>query len=149
MATIQKRIGKTGKITYQAKIRRKCKGKIIHEESKTFDKKNNAELWVRNREAKLDDPHELNKIQSNGITVGQVFKMYLEEFSYLRTTSRSKAADLKRLQNTDLAELDAITLTSSNIIQHLIHRLQFDGVKPQTAILVKPNQTPDFVNFHS
>jgi len=56
MATIQKRISKSGKVTYQAKIRRKSKGKIIHQQSKTFNKKKNAELWIHNIEAKLDDP---------------------------------------------------------------------------------------------
>ena len=133
MATIQKRRGKSGNTTYQAKIRRKLKGVIIHQESKTFDKKKNAELWIRNREAALDDPNELNRIKHTGITVGQVLKVYQEEFSAVRQEGRSKNADLKRLQNTDLADLDAIKLTSADIITHLFKRLEKDGVKPQTA----------------
>ena len=133
MATIQKRISTSGKVTYQAKVRRKSKGKIIHQESKTFNKKKNAELWVRNLEARLDDPREFNKIQHSGITVGHVLKVYQEEFHTLRQAGRSKNADLKRLQNTDLAELDAIELTSADLITHLMYRLEIDGVKPQTA----------------
>lgn len=133
MATIQKRISKSGTITYQAKIRRKSKGKIIHEESKTFNKKSNANLWIRKREAKLDDPQELNKIRHAGITVGQVLKVYQEDFSVLRQAGRSKNAELKRLQDTYIAELDAIELTSADIITHLMSRLEVDGVKPQTA----------------
>ncbi|WP_369434155.1 tyrosine-type recombinase/integrase [Psychromonas sp. MME1] len=133
MATIQKRTGKSGNVTYQAKIRRKLKGKIIHQESKTFNKKKNAELWIRNREAALDNPNELDRIKHIGITVGQVLKVYQEEFDTIKQAGRSKNSELKRLQNTNISELDAIQLTSADIITHLMNRLEIDRVKPQTA----------------
>ncbi len=133
MGTITKRVSAKGVVTYQAKIRIKRKGAIIYQESRTFEKKKNATQWTRNRESKLDDSRELAKMLHRGVTVGRVLETYQLEFSAVRQSGRSKDADLKRLQNMPIAELDAIKLTSTQVIEHLMDRLNIDKVKPQTA----------------
>ena len=90
-----------------------------------------AEDWAVRREAILQDPRELEKVQHRGITVGQVLQWYKDDMSHLRSMGRSKNADINKLIKSDLADLDAIELTSGQILNHLMERLK--TVKPQTA----------------
>lgn len=133
MATISARNRKDGSTGYTATIRIKRGGAIIHQESKTFDKKRLAQQWAKNRESLLHDPNEMKKALHHGVTVGEVLKCYQDEFGALRQSGRSKDAELKRLQRAEIAGIDAIHLTSSDLISHLMDRLSHDGVKPQTA----------------
>lgn len=126
MASIEKRGAK-----WRAKIRIRRKGKIIHQESRTFDRKRLAESWAARRETELQDPRELERVQHRGVTVGSVLRWYIDEMSHIRTTGRTKSADFKKLLDTDLADRDAIELTSGQIVDHLMGRLK--TVKPQTA----------------
>ncbi|MEH6813446.1 MAG: hypothetical protein V7677_13015, partial [Motiliproteus sp.] len=126
MATIEHRDG-----VYRARIRVKRKGKIIHQESRTFEKKALAKGWAARRESELQDPRELERVQHRGISVKDVLTWYVDNMSHIRSTGRTKSADIKKLMKEDLADLDAIDLTSGQIIDHLIKRLK--TVQPQTA----------------
>ena len=56
MGTIVQRKRNDGTVGYMAQVRVKQKGKVIHGETKTFDRKQAASAWVVRRETELREP---------------------------------------------------------------------------------------------
>jgi integrase len=61
MGTIVSRKRKDGTLGHTAQIRLKKGGKVIHTESKTFDRKPAAQAWLKKRETELAEPSALTK----------------------------------------------------------------------------------------
>lgn len=132
MATITAREGKNG-TRYTAQIRCKKNGKIIYSESETFDKKRLAEEWARRREAELAQPSTIEKIRHRGITVKQVLEWYRDDFDGATKFGRSKLSHINYLINhPELSELDALELTSAQLVAHARSRQRVDKVVPAT-----------------
>ena len=53
MGTITSRKRKDNSTTYSARISIMSKGKIVHREAKTFDRRKITKLWIANREDEL------------------------------------------------------------------------------------------------
>jgi hypothetical protein len=59
MATIVPRKRKDGSTGYLAQIIIKRQGKVVHQESQTFDRRQAASAWSERREAQLHKPGAL------------------------------------------------------------------------------------------
>lgn len=63
MGTIITRKRSDGSIGYMAQVRVKQKGKVVHAETKTFDRKQAANAWVSRRETELRQPGALDRLK--------------------------------------------------------------------------------------
>ncbi|WP_028300288.1 hypothetical protein [Oceanospirillum beijerinckii] len=88
MAMITKRETAAGKTKYKADIRIKKAGRIIHRESRTFDRKKLAEEWANKRELELQDQSGLEKVRHAGTLIGDV----VEQRGYLSLLRAGDAA---------------------------------------------------------
>jgi integrase len=131
MATITKYTTKAGKSRYKADIRIRKEGKIIHRESKSFERKRLAEEWARIREVQLQEHGELDKLKFKSITVADLISRYIIQFEPEDGFGRTKAFDLKKLQNFPLSELPAVSLTPKDLIDHAHYR-KSTGTGPAT-----------------
>ncbi len=126
MATITNRKGKTG-IRYTAQIRIQLHDKR-YTESKTFSKKSLAKKWAQTREEQLSNPGSLERVMHEGITVKELISRYREEVSSLRKFGRSKDAHLKFLMGQSLAEMNALSMKASDLVEHVrVRRLSGTG----------------------
>lgn len=115
MATITKLQRKRG-VVYRAQIRIKRDGKLIHSEAKTFGRKALAVDWAAKRELELQDPDVLARARHGALTVGEVLKRYLTATA--ESAGRTKRTTLEMLTRQDLAERDALKLTTGQLIDH-------------------------------
>ena len=134
MASITTRKRSDGSKAYRADVRVKRNGKVVYQESRTFDRKTLARDWSARRELELQEPGALLRIQHRGVTVEDLIDRYLDEFGH--SFGRSKRHHLEYLRTFDLAERDAIELTAQEIVAHVIERARPDAggrrVQPQT-----------------
>ena len=61
MGTIISRKRADGTVGYTAQILIKRKGKIVHREAKTFDRKQIAKAWLARRETELSEPGAMER----------------------------------------------------------------------------------------
>ena len=59
MGTIVTRKRGDGSTGYMAQVRVKRKGRVVHAETKTFDRKQAANAWISRRETELREPGAL------------------------------------------------------------------------------------------
>ncbi|MBK1885591.1 tyrosine-type recombinase/integrase [Marinobacter sp. DY40_1A1] len=134
MASITARKRADGSKAYRADVRVKRDGKVVYQESRTFDRKALAKDWSSRRELELQEPGALLRIQHRGVTVENLIDRYLDEFG--RGFGRSKRHHLEYLKTFDIAEMDAIELTTQQIVAHVVNRGKPDAqgkrVQPQT-----------------
>jgi len=130
MAAIRKRVTKNGRVRYVAEIRLKSKGKIIHQESKTFSRLMLAKNWSENREADL----KVNGVPKKytRMTIADLIDKYLHEYEHNFRLGRSKEMDMKLLASSSVASIETQLLDSGTYIRHIKKRLG-TGIKPQTA----------------
>lgn len=131
MATFKKRIRKDGTFGYGAEIRIRRGGKIVHRESKTFDKKKDTEYWAQAREAELQAPGGLAKVVYKKITVGDLIQRYLDEYG--EEFGKSKKSNLNLILRWDIADIVAIELTSGDIVRYIKER-GANGAAPPTCL---------------
>ena len=139
MAQIKTRYTKTGDPRFTAYIRRKRKGVVIHEESQTFPTRPQAVLWAKRREVELAEPDALTVARMGERSIGALIRRYIEEFEQIegedgvKKWGRTKSADLRKLLNYGISNHDALTLTSSRLVEHIKER-RAEGVGPATAL---------------
>lgn len=73
MATFEKRVGKTGKVTWRAKVRRQD-GPWLN---KSFPRKQDAEAWARSIETKLDAGEAVPSAEARKRTLGEAIDRFL------------------------------------------------------------------------
>ncbi len=134
MATIRTRKRKDGSLAYLGEVRIKQDGKIIHRESKTFDRRAQAKAWAESRERKhsktLPGPKRPQGFER--ATLKSVLQKYREDVSEVRPMGRSKTANILFLEKSEIARLVACDIKSSDIIAHVRGRRQ-NGAGPSTA----------------
>ena len=91
MGTIVQRKRNDGSIGYMAQVRVKQKGKVVHAETKTFDRKQAATAWVARRETELREPGALERIKAHDPTLADVIDRYID-----RSPSARSAAPRRR-----------------------------------------------------
>jgi len=129
VASIIPRTRRDGTKSWRADVRVRRQGKIVYQQSRTFDRKALAKDWAAKLELQLQAPGALDQARHRGVTIGDLIKRYANEFG--AGFGRSKEADLVRLQSYKLAELDAIEIQSRDFVAHIVERIK--TVKPQTA----------------
>jgi integrase len=132
VATIVERKRVNGSVGYTVVIRIKKAGKIVHQESKTFSIRVEAQRWARRREVELENPAALIRAQQGALSVGALIRWYIDEFEQPSQWQRSKGQQLRSLEKQTLAQADATALTCQSIIDFIRIRRRA-GVAPSTA----------------
>ncbi len=86
MATIKTRRRKDGSLAYLNEVRAKRDGEIVHRESRTFDRRAQAEAWAVSREKRLTTGILMMKRPQSvkQATLRKVLQDYREEISEVR-----------------------------------------------------------------
>lgn len=114
MGTINARKRKDGTTGYTAQILKKQKGKIVHREAKTFDRKQAAEAWVKRRETELSEPGALQRVKAPDATLADAIDRYIKESK--KAIGRTKAQVLKSIKDYDIANMDCAAIRSDDIV---------------------------------
>jgi len=134
MATIKTRQRKDGSLAYLSEVRVKRNGRIVHRESRTFDRRTQAKAWAESREKKFAKkiPAPKRSLKLTQATLRKVLEKYREDVSELRPMGRSKTSSIRFLEKCGIARMTACEIKSSDIIAHVRSRRQ-SGAGPSTA----------------
>ncbi|MDH3747744.1 MAG: hypothetical protein OER97_06015, partial [Gammaproteobacteria bacterium] len=134
MATIRRRRRRDGSLAYLAEVRIKRDGRLVHRESKTFDKRRLATEWATRLESKLSKPDAVPKRKQLALSgpLHKILLKYRKEVSEIRPMGRSKSAHIKFLEKTSLANIDVGDIESSDLIEHVRARRK-SGAGPATV----------------
>ena len=116
MATITRLVGKKGGVSYRAQIRIRRAGVVVYSQTFTRPKRALVVAWAKKREAALAEPGALEAEQHQGLLVGDVLGWFLDRSDY--AAGRSKLATIRFLQRQSIAELDAIALSVSQVVDY-------------------------------
>lgn len=112
MGTITQRTTKGG-IVYTAQIRLKRSGKVIHSESRTFERKAHAQKWMTAREAELQKPGAIN--EGPDPTLSVVIRKYLDESTARMGTTKRRV--LEAAAAAKVGELKCSDVTSVELVK--------------------------------
>jgi integrase len=117
MGTITTRHRDDGSPSYRAQIRIKVKGKVIHQETQTFDRRLAASAWIARRETELREPGALERIQSadSDPVLRQAIDLYVAENE--RAIGRTKTQVLRSIKTYDIADKRCSKIASADIVQ--------------------------------
>ncbi len=134
MPTIRPRRRRDGKLAYQAEVRIKRNGRLVHRESKTFSKRRLATDWALRLEGQLSKPDAVPKRKQLTLRgpLHRILLKYRKEVSGIRPMGRSKSAHIKFLEKTSLANIDVADIKSSDLIEHVRLRRK-SGARPSTV----------------
>ncbi|WP_022945385.1 site-specific integrase [Pseudoalteromonas ruthenica] len=126
--TIEKRKLKSG-FSYKCNVRHKERGRIIHNENKTFSKRALAETWGKNKVNSIEESlvNDLKKV----VTLGTLLNMYYENHDLWNNTGRTKRFVIKMLMDCDVANVMSNQLKTSDLILHCQNR-RSAGAGPAT-----------------
>jgi integrase len=117
MGTITTRHRDDGSPSYRAQIRIKVKGKVVHQETQTFDRRQAASAWIARRETELREPGALERIQNadSDPPLRQAIDLYVAENE--RAIGRTKSQVLRSIKTYDIADKRCGKITSADIVQ--------------------------------
>jgi integrase len=117
MGTITTRHRDDGSPSYRAQIRIKVKGKVVHQETQTFDRRQAASAWIARRETELREPSALERIQNadSDPPLRQAIDLYVAENE--RAIGRTKSQVLRSIKTYDIADKRCGKITSADIVQ--------------------------------
>jgi len=121
MATIRPRQRRDGSIAFLAEVRIKRDGRLVHRESRTFDKRRLATDWATRRESKLGKSKTFpnrKQLTPRG-PLHKILLKYRKEVADIRPMGRSKSSHIKFLEKTNLANIDVTDINSSDLINHV------------------------------
>jgi integrase len=127
MGSIIPRKRKDGSIGYHAQVTIKRSGKIVHRETRTFDRKQAAFAWLEKRETELAKPGAVERQSTPDPKLAAVIDRYIEES--VKKVGRTKAQVLATIKNHEIADLRCSEVTSERLIA-FAKELQ---VQPQTV----------------
>ena len=111
MGTITQRTTKSG-LVYTAQIRIKRSGKVIHSESRTFERKAHAQKWMTAREAELQKPGALGT--GPDPSLASVIRRYLEEST--GQMGKTKRRVLEAVAEAEVGKLKCSEVTSMAMV---------------------------------
>lgn len=126
MATFEKRVGKSGKTTWRARVRRSS-GPWL---TKSFPRKSDAEAWARGIESKLDVGEAVPSAEARKRTLGDAIDRYLT-VTLPQSKHQKNAREQTRLLTWWKAELGARPLGSitAGIVAEVRDRLATEKVR--------------------
>jgi integrase len=107
-----------------AQILLKRKGRIVHRESQSFDRKQAAKAWLARRETELSNPGALER--KNDAKLADVIDRYVRESE--REMGRTKAQVLAKIKEYEIADLHCSEIKSQQVVQFA----KSLNVQPQT-----------------
>lgn len=113
MGSIIGRTRKDGSIAYLAQILLKRKGKIVHRESETFDRKQAAKAWLARRETELSEPGAFDP--KHDVKLSEVIDRYIAETE--RELGKTKAQVLAKIKECKIADLQSSEIRSTQIVE--------------------------------
>ncbi len=113
MGSIIGRTRKDGTTAYLAQILLKSKGKIVHRESQTFDRKQAAKAWLARRETELSEQGGFDR--SKDVKLADVIDRYVRESE--REIGRTKAQVLAKIKEFEIADLRCSEIKSQQIVE--------------------------------
>lgn len=124
MGSILSRKRKDGSFGHTAQIRLKAGGKVVHTESKTFDRIPAANAWLKKRETELAQPGALVK------PTDPLFKDVIDQYNLekVREHGKTKTQVLNTIRRADIGELRCSEINS----QVLVKFAQSIDAKPST-----------------
>jgi integrase len=114
MGTIVQRKRNDGSTGYMAQVRVKRKGRVVHAETKTFDRKQAANAWVARRETELREPGALERLQQEDPPLSVVIDRYVAESK--KEIGRTKAQVLNTIKGHDIAAMKCSEIGSDDIV---------------------------------
>jgi integrase len=133
MSTIKARKQANGSTRYTAIVRIRRGTTVLHQESRTFTHRTAALSWARHREVALEEPAALTRQQHGAPTLAELIHWYIETFETISRWQRSKQTHLEFLERHSLGKLEALSLTSADLIRHVQLR-RADGAGPATVL---------------
>jgi integrase len=113
MGSIIGRTRKDGTTAYLAQILLKSKGKIVHRENQTFDRKQAAKAWLARRETELSEPDGFDR--SKDVKLADVIDRYVRESE--REIGRTKAQVLSKIKEFEIADLRCSEIKSQQLVE--------------------------------
>ncbi len=133
MATIKARKQANGSTRHTAVVRIRRGTTVLHQESRTFTHRTAALSWARHREVALEEPAGLTLQRHGAPTLADLIHWYIETFETISRWQRSKQTHLEFLERHSLGKLEALSLTSADLIRHVQLR-RADGAGPATVL---------------
>jgi integrase len=132
VATIRARKQADGTTRYTAMVRVRKGSTVIHQENKTFTHRSAALTWAKHREVALEDPSPLIRVRQGAPTLAALIRWYIDNFEGVSKWQRSKQAHLEFLERHALGKFNALTLTATDLIDHVRSR-RAKGAGPATV----------------
>jgi integrase len=132
MPAIKARKQADGSTRYTAVVRIRRQGKVLHQEAKTFAYRSAAERWGKQREVALEDPAALVRAQLPSTKLATLIRWYIDSFQHISKWERTKQSQLLFLEKHPIGELDAVSLQSATLIDHVRSR-RAKGAGPTTV----------------
>lgn len=126
MASITKRIKANGAVVYDAAIKIRKHGEIVHREKRSFTKQKLAKDWAMRREVELQQQAVYQT--RDYLPVGDLIREYIKAFP---PRGRTKSKDLSKLLTRDISLVNVHRLSTKDLIAHI--RLRNTECLPQTA----------------
>ena len=114
MGTITPRENKDGSTSYKAQVRVRKGNKVLHQETKTFERRQAAQIWIKQREVALSHADGLKAALQENPPVREMIRQYVEELG--KPLDRTKKMILKQISSSTLGEITAAELKSSDIV---------------------------------
>ncbi len=132
MGTIIERPRKNGSIAYLAQILVMRESKIVHRESRTFDRRPAAKAWMTKREAELVKPGATlgSTKRQSAATLADAIDKYVAAST--RAMGRTKTQVLRSIKSYDLAAMPCAEITSDEYL-NFAQEVAATGAKPQTV----------------
>jgi integrase len=128
MGTIVTRKRKDGSTGYMAQIAIRRDGEMFRE-TKTFDRKQAARIWIEKREAELSKPGAIERAMTVDPTLTEAIDRYLAESR--KAMGRTKEQVLRAIKTMPIAEMRCSKITSNAIVEFTADL--GDGRTPQTV----------------
>lgn len=129
MGTIVERQRADGSTAFVAQILKKKNGKIIHRESRSFDRRPVAERWIKNREEDLAKPKGAEILKARAMTLADAIDRYVSESE--KEIGRTKAQVLRTIKDYPIADMLCGDIGSEDIFTFA--RSLRKKMKPQTV----------------
>jgi integrase len=129
MGSILERPRADGTIAYLAKIAIMREGRIVHRESRTFDRRPAAVTWIDKRERDLAKPGALDAAQADNPTLAMAIDRYIS--TSRKKIGKTKAQVLQTVKGMDIAQMRCSEIKSHHLVE-LAETLQ-TGRQPQTV----------------